>query len=156
MTNNYETSINVIIKNRSDTSDNWSKSNRVLEEGEFGYDTTNKKFKIGDGQTAWNDLSYSPNIIDLSSYVPREDWITNDEADDNYYGGFENMKELAKYTYMILWSPLNQLMHPDYSWYGSLGIGELAMDVADMISIGTINGGSALTKDSEWNKYISV
>lgn len=69
MANNYATSVNVIIKNRSDTSANWSKSNRVLEEGEFGYDTTNKKFKIGDGSTAWNDLDYSPNISDVETAI---------------------------------------------------------------------------------------
>lgn len=29
----------------------------VLENGEFGYDSTNKILKLGDGVTAWKDLT---------------------------------------------------------------------------------------------------
>lgn len=42
----------------SDTAANWSANNPVLETGEFGYDTTNNKHKIGDGTTAWNSLPF--------------------------------------------------------------------------------------------------
>lgn len=41
---------------RRDTASNWSSANPVLEAGEFGYDTTNKVIKIGDGTTRWNAL----------------------------------------------------------------------------------------------------
>lgn len=41
---------------RRDTAANWSSANPVLEAGEFGYDTTNKVVKIGDGSTRWNAL----------------------------------------------------------------------------------------------------
>lgn len=46
------------IQHRRDTESNWTSVNPVLLEGEIGYDTTNKKFKIGDGVTAWADLAY--------------------------------------------------------------------------------------------------
>ena len=46
------------IKLRRDTADNWGTINPVLALGEPGYDTTNNKLKIGDGVTAWQDLSY--------------------------------------------------------------------------------------------------
>ena len=42
---------------RRDTAANWSSANPVLEAGEFGYDTTNKVVKIGDGSTRWNALT---------------------------------------------------------------------------------------------------
>jgi hypothetical protein len=42
---------------RRDTAANWSSANPVLEAGEFGYDTTNKVVKIGDGSTCWNALT---------------------------------------------------------------------------------------------------
>ena len=42
---------------RRDTAANWSSANPVLEAGEFGYDTTNKTIKIGDGSTRWNALT---------------------------------------------------------------------------------------------------
>ena len=41
---------------RRDSASNWSSANPVLEAGEFGYDTTNKVVKIGDGSTRWNAL----------------------------------------------------------------------------------------------------
>lgn len=36
----------------------WESVNPILREGEPGWDTTVKKQKIGDGKTAWKDLSY--------------------------------------------------------------------------------------------------
>lgn len=38
------------------TSTEWESQNPVLAAGEFGYDTTNKITKIGDGSTRWNAL----------------------------------------------------------------------------------------------------
>lgn len=46
------------ITMRSDTASNWSSSNPVLAKGEYGFDTTNKAVKVGDGSTSWNNLDY--------------------------------------------------------------------------------------------------
>lgn len=43
---------------KRDTATNWETNNPVLLAGEFGYDTTNKLIKIGDGATNWKDLQY--------------------------------------------------------------------------------------------------
>jgi len=43
---------------RRDTSTNWTSNNPILLAGEMGIETDTKKFKIGDGTTAWNSLSY--------------------------------------------------------------------------------------------------
>lgn len=51
--------VNTKIQVRRDTSANWSSNNPVLASGEIGYDTTNKKIKIGDGSTAWNSLDFT-------------------------------------------------------------------------------------------------
>lgn len=48
--------ITVTLKVRQDTAANWASKNSVLSAGEFGYDTTNKVLKIGDGTTAWANL----------------------------------------------------------------------------------------------------
>ena len=37
----------------------WTASNLVLTAGEMGVETDTGKFKVGDGTTAWNSLSYS-------------------------------------------------------------------------------------------------
>lgn len=40
------------------TASSWASNNPVLYAGEIGYETDTKKFKIGDGTTAYNSLSY--------------------------------------------------------------------------------------------------
>ena len=37
----------------------WAAVNPILSAGEVGYETDTKKFKIGDGTTAWNSLAYA-------------------------------------------------------------------------------------------------
>ena len=51
---------------RRDTASNWQNNNPTLSVGEIGYDTTNKKIKIGDGSTTWNSLGY----VALASQLP--------------------------------------------------------------------------------------
>ena len=44
---------------RRDTATNWETNNPILSEGEFGLDTTNQRFKIGDGVNTWNNIEFS-------------------------------------------------------------------------------------------------
>ena len=46
------------IQIRRDISSKWLVTNPVLLGGEFGYETNTSKIKIGDGVTAWNNLTY--------------------------------------------------------------------------------------------------
>lgn len=55
------------IQVRRDTASNWTTANPVLGIGEFGYDTTNKLVKIGDGSTAWGDLIAIPSATDITN-----------------------------------------------------------------------------------------
>ena len=50
----------VQIQFRRATGSDWSTANTVLAEGEMGINTTTNQFKIGNGSTAWNSLSYAP------------------------------------------------------------------------------------------------
>jgi hypothetical protein len=43
---------------RRGTAAQWTASNPVLAEGEVGLETDTRKFKVGDGLTAWSSLSY--------------------------------------------------------------------------------------------------
>lgn len=49
------------------TSSQWSTENPVLLDGELGYDTTSKRYKIGDGVNNWNKLQYEIDTGVLSS-----------------------------------------------------------------------------------------
>ncbi len=56
------------IQLRRDTAANWASVNPVLAEGEFGYATDSKDFKLGNGTTAWSALApWSPNAIEGAS-----------------------------------------------------------------------------------------
>lgn len=46
------------IQLRRDTAANWQAVNPSLRQGEVGVDLTNKRLKVGDGFTSWNDLDY--------------------------------------------------------------------------------------------------
>ena len=63
----------VQIQFRRDTSANWASANSVLAAGEMGINTSTNQFKIGDGTTAWNSLSYAA----LSETVANLDDVTN-------------------------------------------------------------------------------
>lgn len=61
------------IIQRHDTAANWTNVNPTLSQGEFGVEYDTGKFKIGDGQTAWNSLAYASSgggeVTDLSGRV---------------------------------------------------------------------------------------
>ena len=48
----------VRIQLRRGISSEWTAANPVLMEGEIGYETNTGYYKIGNGSTAWNSLSY--------------------------------------------------------------------------------------------------
>lgn len=53
-----ENTINVKVKQRTDTESNWASKNPVLLDGEHGYVKGSGKYKIGDGTKKWSELSY--------------------------------------------------------------------------------------------------
>ncbi len=52
--------LTALQKQRRDTASNWTSNNTVLLAGEWGIESDTKKFKIGDGTTAWQSLDYVP------------------------------------------------------------------------------------------------
>lgn len=53
------TVVNAIFRIRRDTAANWTAANPVLRIGEPGLETDTRKWKFGDGVTAWNALLYA-------------------------------------------------------------------------------------------------
>ena len=49
----------VKLQFRRDTAANWETNNPILSEGELGLDTTNNRFKIGDGVSTWDNIEFS-------------------------------------------------------------------------------------------------
>lgn len=52
--------LNAFQQQRRDTASNWASNNPTLLAGEWAYETDTKKFKIGDGTTAYTSLDYVP------------------------------------------------------------------------------------------------
>ena len=75
------------IQVRRGTTSEWNTANPILTEGEFGYNTTLDKFKIGDGTSTWSVLEYVPTSADLSSSLG--DYIALTEK-----GGADGVAEL--------------------------------------------------------------
>jgi hypothetical protein len=64
------------IQLRNDTAANWTSANTILAQGEIGIENDTKKYKIGDGSTAWNALEYVgiiPPDTQTDNYVPQWD-----------------------------------------------------------------------------------
>jgi hypothetical protein len=56
------------IRVRRDTAVNWSDNNPILALGEIGYVTNENRFKIGDGNLAWNSLPFTCDIASLDGF----------------------------------------------------------------------------------------
>ena len=44
---------------RKDSAADWSTSNPILKEGEPGWDSSNKRLKVGNNTLAWSDLEWA-------------------------------------------------------------------------------------------------
>ena len=56
-----------IIQTRRDTTANWTAQNPILAAGEEAYDTDLKRFKIGDGVTAYLSLPFTDEEVDSNA-----------------------------------------------------------------------------------------
>jgi len=55
----------VQIQLRRGTASQWTTSNPILAQGEFGLEYDTNKFKIGNGINNWNDLGYGNNLTGI-------------------------------------------------------------------------------------------
>jgi hypothetical protein len=78
-----------IIKIRRATAAQAASNNVVLAQYEWGYETDTGLKKVGDGVTAWNDLPYFPNPLNITLTEVQDVLVeTTDWTDDTGGGGF--------------------------------------------------------------------
>lgn len=75
---------------RRDTSSNWTSENPILWDGQEGYETDTRRKKVGDGETAWNDLPYAVKVGGVN-------YLVNSKL-DNLLGWGQNGDSLAQAT----------------------------------------------------------
>lgn len=51
--------VSTIHKQRVNTAANWTAGNPVLQIGQIGIESDTRRFKVGNGSTAWNSLAYA-------------------------------------------------------------------------------------------------
>lgn len=63
--------LNVTLIMRNDPAATWASKNPILAKGEIGIENDTRKFKVGDGTTAWNSLKYaSGGNVELKTVAP--------------------------------------------------------------------------------------
>ena len=86
----------VKIQFRRDTAANWSVENPILSQGEMGLDTTNVRFKLGDGSTTWNDLPFAVDFHPDGTYPDLRAQSTT--AEDVGLGNVTNESKTTMFT----------------------------------------------------------
>lgn len=88
-------------RQRRDTSSNWIEKNPILNDGELGFETDTKKFKIGDGIKNWKTLEYVADnasyLYDINSGTSFQIWIGTQEE----YNAITSKN--PKIVYMVKW-----------------------------------------------------
>jgi hypothetical protein len=72
----------VKIQFRRDTAANWESNNTILSEGELGLDTTNERFKIGDGVNGWNALDNAQYTNKAETFTATTTLVGSDSTSD--------------------------------------------------------------------------
>lgn len=65
------------IQQRVDTKEAWKEHNPVLLEREIGYEQETGQYKIGDGNTKWNDLGYKGSVYNIYKEMDLPEELTN-------------------------------------------------------------------------------
>lgn len=124
------------ILNRSDTAVNWTTANTVLDSGEIGIEYPSRQFKIGDGITAWNDLTYSTGVI---------------SEDVN------NILVIGADGYLYVAKQIDDNNISDNTTYSSTKIEEMVTDKAQIATISSASTTLLKTQagKNKYNRYIS-
>lgn len=124
------------IITRNDTAANWTAANPILDIGEVGIEYPSKKFKIGDGTTAWNTLKYSSGVL----------------SDDS-----NNILGLGTDGYLYVARQINDTTPSASTTYSSNKIEQM---MTDKVSINTVSTTSStllksLAGKDKYNRYTS-
>jgi len=71
-----------VIQVKRGTASSWTSANTVLAAGEIGFETDTKKFKVGDGSTAWTSLGYTVTDGAASPLTTKGDLFTRSSSAD--------------------------------------------------------------------------
>jgi hypothetical protein len=145
-----------VIKIRRGTTTQWTASNRVLQLGELGLDTTLNKLKAGNGTTAWSSLPFLQADVDITELS--QDAVATALANGTHsnitvtYNDSNNSISLATGPDVITQTSLSNTLTDATTGYVSIGDIGVADGVASLDSNGKIPDSeipSTIARDSE-------
>ncbi len=145
-----------VIKIRRGTSTQWAASNRVLQLGELGLDTTLNKLKAGNGTTAWSSLPFLQADADVTELA--QDAVATALANGTHsnitvtYDDSTNKISLATGPDVITQTSLSNTLTNPSTGYVSIGDVGQADGVASLDSSGKIPDSeipSTIARDTE-------
>ena len=131
-----------VIKIRRGTTQQWAASNRVLQLGELGLDTTLNKLKAGNGSTAWSSLAFLQADADVTELA--QDAVATALANGTHsnitvtYSDNGNSISLATGPDVITQTSLSNTLTDATTGYVSIGDVGVADGVASLDSNGKI------------------
>ena len=138
------------IQFRRDTASNWTSNNPTLSDGEFAIESDTRKYKIGDGSTAWTSLGYGGlGAIDTALVDAKGDLIlgTADNTVDRVAVGSNGQVLIADSAQSggVNWGSPEKVVH----WHEAVKLGTAAaLPNSPTYSNGTSGVGATLTSDS--------
>jgi len=145
-----------VIKIRRGTSTQWAASNRVLQLGELGLDTTLNKLKAGNGTTAWSSLPFLQADADVTELA--QDAVATALANGTHsnitvtYSDSGNSISLATGPDVITQTSLSNTLTNPTTGYVAIGDVGVADGVASLDSNGKIPDSeipSTIARDTE-------
>lgn len=136
----------VHIQSRNDTSANWTLNNPILLKGELGFETDTLKFKLGDGTSSWNSLSYNPpGLSGYSGYSSTSGYsgYSGLSGFSGYSGNFGGNSQ--PYIFRSDWPPTSD---SGFIWFNSTDYGSV-----DTIGISFFNAYNVNL--TNWLSYFS-
>lgn len=117
-----------VLKLRTDTTANWTSNNPILAKGEFAVEvTTNNEYcyKVGDGVTAWNNLSYFPSYAKVSDYAVQGVATITNSTTETYSGWVRSAMPYVVVSLSAAQPNANYAVLTDIVSYSGGKVGEL-------------------------------
>lgn len=118
------TVISTTFRLKRGTAERWQELNLVLDQGEPGFELDTYRLKVGDGETAWNDLPYVGQIVTAATH--------NDFPE---IGSAQFIYKAEKEKTLYQWNPLAQ----SYEALGAGGGGGSSVIVDTELSETSLN-----------------
>jgi hypothetical protein len=127
----------VKLQFRRDTAANWESNNTILSEGELGLDTTNERFKIGNGVDGWNAIDFAQYTTKAETFLATTTLAGSDgttDWDEELSGTWEGLFTTTKTVNGIITTD-TPLIDLDLSGANATNIVDIQQDFSKLLRV---------------------